>query len=80
VLGAHRQQLDSTAKILIERETLERGEFEALLAGTPEAEVFKDKDEKARQRSQSEDSGQKRAPVPRQPRVGPPLPADTMPS
>ena len=77
VLGAHRQQLDSTAKILIERETLERGEFEALLAGTPEAEVFKDKDEKARQRSQSEDSGEKRAPAPRQPRVGPPLPADT---
>ena len=77
VLAAHREQLDSTAKILIERETLERGEFEALLAGTPEAEVFKDKDEKARQRSQSEDSGEKRAPAPRQPRVGPPLPADT---
>ena len=51
VLGAHREQLDATAKILIERETLERGEFEALLAGTPEAEVFRDKDAKARQRS-----------------------------
>ena len=54
VLAAHREQLDSTAKILIERETLERGEFEALLAGTPEEEVFREKDEKARQRSAGE--------------------------
>ena len=46
VLAAHREQLDATAKILIERETLERGEFEALLAGTPEEEVFRDKDAK----------------------------------
>ena len=80
VLSAHREQLDSTAKILIERETLERGEFEALLAGTPEEEVFREKDAKARQRSAGEGPGEKRAPTPRQPRVGPPLPADSMPS
>jgi len=80
VLGAHRDQLDSTARILIERETLERGEFEALLAGTPEEEVFREKDAKARQRSAGEGPGEKRAPAPRQPRVGPPLPADSLPS
>ncbi len=80
VLGAHRDQLDATAKILIERETLERGEFEALLAGTPEEEVFREKDAKARQRSAGEGPGEKRAPAPRQPRVGPPLPADSLPS
>ena len=32
VLGEHRSQLDSVAAILIERETIEREEFEALLA------------------------------------------------
>ena len=79
VLAAHREQLDSVAKILVERETIERGEFEALLDGTPPAEVFREKDERARQRSQAEaeGEGEKRAPTPRQPRVGPPLPADT---
>src|SRR5664280_2247944 len=79
VLAAHREQLDSVAKILVERETIERGEFEALLDGTPAAEVFREKDERARQRSQAESEGEdeKRAPTPRQPRVGPPLPADT---
>jgi cell division protease FtsH len=79
VLAAHREQLDSVAKILVERETIERGEFEALLDGTPAAEVFREKDERARQRSQAEaeGEGEKRAPTPRQPRVGPPLPADT---
>jgi cell division protease FtsH len=80
VLAAHREQLDATAKILIERETLERGEFEALLAGTPEEEVFRDKDQKARQRSAAEGAPEKRAPAPRPPRVGQPLPADTVPS
>ncbi len=80
VLAAHREQLDATAKILIERETLERGEFEALLSGTPEEEVFRDKDQKARQRSAAEGAPEKRAPAPRPPRVGQPLPADTVPS
>jgi len=66
VLAAHREQLDSVAKILVERETIERGEFEALLDGTPAAEVFREKDERARQRSQAEAEGEdeKRAPTP----------------
>ena len=78
VLAEHREALDGTARILIERETLERGEFEALLAGTPEEEVFREKDEKARKRA-ADDEDQKRAPTPRQPRVGQPLPADAVP-
>jgi cell division protease FtsH len=79
VLAAHREQLDSTAKILIERETLERGEFEALLSGTPEEEVFRDKDQKARQRSEQEADREKRAPTPRQPYVGAPAPVNPLP-
>jgi cell division protease FtsH len=78
VLAAHRDQLDATAKILIERETLERGEFEALLNGTPEEEVFREKDAKARQRSAGEGPGEKRAPVPRQPRLGQPAPVNPL--
>jgi len=78
VLDSHRDQLDATARILIERETIERGEFEALLAGTPEAEVFKEKDDKARQRAGGEGSGEQRAPTPRQPRVGQPAPVNPL--
>jgi hypothetical protein len=67
------------AKILVERETIERGEFEALLAGTPEAEVFREKDEKARQRGEHEADREKRAPTPRRPRVGAPAPVNPLP-
>jgi cell division protease FtsH len=77
VLHDHREQLDATAKILIDRETLERGEFEALLAGTSEEEVFREKDAKARQRSTSDEQSEKHVHTPRQPRLGPPLPADS---
>ncbi len=78
VLAEHREALDGTARILIERETLERGEFEALLAGTPEEEVFREKDEKARKRA-ADDEDQKRAPTPRQPQIGAPAPATPAP-
>ena len=80
VLAAHREALDATAQILVERETIERGEFEALLAGTPAAEVFRDKDARARKHTQDEggeDQGEQRAPAPPKPRVGQPLPADS---
>ena len=78
VLSEHREQLDATARILIERETIERGEFEALLAGTPEEEVFREKDEKARKRAAENDEDQKPAPTPRQPRVGQPSPVNPL--
>ena len=40
ILTEHRETLDTVSEILIRRETIEKGEFEALLLGTPEAEVF----------------------------------------
>ena len=42
ILTEHRETLDTVSEILIRRETIEKGEFEALLIGTPEAEVFPD--------------------------------------
>jgi cell division protease FtsH len=49
ILRDHREQLDRIATVLIVRETIERDEFEALLDGVPEDEVFKNKDAKQRQ-------------------------------
>ena len=40
ILTEHRETLDTVSEILIRRETIEKGEFEALLLGTPESEVF----------------------------------------
>jgi cell division protease FtsH len=72
ILGEHREQLDRVAKILIDRETLERREFEALLDGLPEEEVFREKDEKAR-RGQQEEKPER---APRRPKVTAPAPVN----
>ena len=40
VLSEHRDDLDRLSKLLLEHETIEREEFEALLAGKSEEEVF----------------------------------------
>ncbi|HJW76808.1 MAG TPA: hypothetical protein VJ787_14275, partial [Thermoleophilia bacterium] len=74
LLSERREQLDRVAKILIERETLERSEFEALLDGTPEEEVFREKDEKAR-RGQQEEKPERAS---RRPKVGAPAPVNPM--
>ncbi len=42
ILTEHRETLDTVSEILIRRETIEKGEFESLLLGTPESEVFPD--------------------------------------
>ncbi len=42
ILTEHRETLDTVSEILIRRETIEKAEFEALLLGTPESEVFPD--------------------------------------
>jgi len=52
LLVERREQLDAIATILIQRETLERVEFEALLDGVPEEEVFRERDAKAAARRQ----------------------------
>ena len=46
LLAEKRDLLDGISKILMERETLDRSEFEALLAGTSEAKVLRERDEK----------------------------------
>jgi cell division protease FtsH len=46
ILLERKEQLDLITDILVERETLEREEFEALLAGTPAEDVFREKDAK----------------------------------
>ncbi|MHB8160468.1 MAG: ATP-dependent zinc metalloprotease FtsH [Thermoleophilia bacterium] len=46
ILIERKEQLDLITNILVERETLEREEFEALLAGTPAEDVFREKDAK----------------------------------
>jgi len=71
LLTDKRDLLDGITKILMERETLDRPEFEALLAGTPEAEVFRERDEKRGQPGGSEPALQR---PPRSPQVGVPAP------
>jgi len=73
-LRGHRSQLDAIAQILIVRETLERGEFEALLEGAPEEEVFRERDEKPSRggKSGATKAGPKRR---RRPPVPTPAPA-----
>ena len=54
-------------RILMERETIERSEFEALLEGVPEEEVFREKDEReaqARQGGQAARARRQRASTP----------------
>jgi cell division protease FtsH len=40
ILTEHRPSLDTISEILVRRETIEKTEFESLLQGTPESEVF----------------------------------------
>ena len=47
ILSEHRDDLDRISKILLERETLDAKEFEALLAGQTEEEVFGSDDEES---------------------------------
>ena len=75
LLAEKRETLDRVSKILIVRETLDRPEFEALLAGTPEEEVFREKDEKRGQPGGSEPTPQR---PPRRPQVAAPAPVSPM--
>ena len=40
ILGSHRDSLEKLSEILIKRETIEKEQFEALLDGSSEADVF----------------------------------------
>jgi cell division protease FtsH len=48
ILVEHRRELNELSEILLRRETIEREEFLELLAGRPEAEVFRARDERAK--------------------------------
>jgi len=51
VLSEHRIDLENITQVLLRRETIERDEFLRLLEGESEADVFRVKDERARQKA-----------------------------
>jgi cell division protease FtsH len=51
ILSEHRHDLENITQVLLRRETIERDEFLRLLEGEPEADVFRVKDERARQKA-----------------------------
>jgi cell division protease FtsH len=74
LLVERRTQLDAISQILIQRETLERVEFEALLDGVPEEEVFRERDAKAAaRREQKQKDKDKKERVPQPQVVAPPV-------
>jgi cell division protease FtsH len=83
LLTDKRDLLDGISKILMTRETIEAAEFQALVDGVPEDEVFRERDEKAaRQREKiAQDRGKKerpsQPPVPKPAHVNPVNPETT---
>jgi cell division protease FtsH len=61
VLLEHREVLESITAILVERETLEKQEFEQLLSGKSEEEVFKEKDAQAKAEAESASKVEKKS-------------------
>jgi cell division protease FtsH len=79
ILTEHQDQLDKVSRILMERETLERKEFEALLDGVPEEEVFREKDEKLGRRGRPDTEKPAEEPrAPRRPKIAAPAPVNPM--
>jgi cell division protease FtsH len=70
ILVEHRAELEAISQILLRRETIEREEFLALLEGTPEAQVFAERDRRAAEleaeakREAAEPERRKRMPYP----------------
>ena len=82
LLAEKRELLDSISKILIIRETIESHEFQALVDGVPEEEVFRERDEKERQRQSGPPEPEtrqrvKQPPVPKPAHVNPVNPEAT---
>jgi cell division protease FtsH len=82
LLAEKRELLDRISAILIQRETIEAQEFQALVDGVPEEEVFRVRDEKeARRREKSDRERQRRErqapPVPKPASVNPVNPEPT---
>jgi cell division protease FtsH len=68
VLVEHREQLDGITRVLMQRETIERAEFEALLEGVPEEEAFRARDEREAKRAKAAKPHERSGP-----RVAPPM-------
>ncbi|MCB9011724.1 MAG: ATP-dependent zinc metalloprotease FtsH [Actinobacteria bacterium] len=70
ILYEHRDHLESISQVLLRRETIEREEFLALLAGASEEDVFRAKDEETERRlkdgssTPTEDAGSRRPVIP----------------
>jgi len=77
LLADKRELLDTISKILMERETIDAGEFLALVDGVPSDEVFRERDEKAAQRKQKAAKDREKKERPAQPAV--PKPAHVNP-
>jgi cell division protease FtsH len=82
LLAEKRELLDGISKILIVRETIEAHEFQALVDGVPEGEVFRERDEKERRRQAGPPEAEKRQrvkqpPVPKPAHVNPVNPEAT---
>jgi cell division protease FtsH len=79
ILTEHRGALEDISHVLLRRETIEREEFLALLEGTPEAQVFAERDAKAareaaeRERAGADEHQGARARSPHTARPGEPL-------
>ncbi len=71
VLTEHRPELDKLSLLLIEKETIDKAEFEALLAGEDPEEVFKAKDDAKAQKA-AEAKRQQRQHRPREEKVAGP--------
>jgi cell division protease FtsH len=65
LLNEHREELDKISLLLIDKETIDKDEFEALLAGEDAEEVFKARDE-ARARKAAESKRPQRQRKPRE--------------
>ncbi len=82
LLAEKRDLLDRISKILITRETIEAHEFQGLVDGLPEDEVFRERDEKeARRRAEAPEAERrqraKQPPVPKPAHVNPVNPEAT---
>jgi cell division protease FtsH len=82
LLGERRDLLDRISKILITRETIEAHEFQGLVDGLTEEEVFRERDERERRRHAELPEPEKRQrakqpPVPKPAHVNPVNPEAT---
>jgi cell division protease FtsH len=79
ILVEHREALESISQVLLSRETIEREEFLALLAGATEEDVFRAKDEQARRDRTLEEPAAPASESPMRMPFPPPAPGQPIP-